>query len=452
MQIEFRKLIGVFLLFAISIGLISYAAEQSDFIFSLIAYSIAFITFLYFLIIRNEFSLKLWKRVAFILFLIPLFSIPSLSPDVYRFLWDGELVTMGIHPYAFTPNELMQVDPSIYDSAYMNLLYEKITPLSQGNYSIYPSVNQLYFLIPALISNHLLLSLIVLRLLILLTLIVGAHYLFKILDLLSIPMNNGLFLILNPILIVEVMGNFHFEGVLLSWLMIGIYFMLKHSWFKSSLFWAIAINIKLTPLILLPFLLRFQKLKTNLIFYFSTILFSGSLLLIYLWPSVFWNFMQSIELYFNNFEFNASIFYALKWISSFFIEGNPTLIIGPALSVMSFLSILFIAFYKPIKTSKELLNRMMWGYAIYLLLATTVHPWYVILPLGLAVFSMNLGVLFWSYLIFLSYGFYAFGGTGFGGVLIGLEYVVLIWILVFPNSPILKLVGAKLNLNAIPYN
>ena len=447
MQLKFGGLIGALVLYVVSLVLISYVANQSDFIFSFSSYSIAFIAFLYFISIRNNFSLQTWKNIALGLFLIPVFSIPSLSPDVYRFLWDGELVTLGIHPYASVPNDLMQFDSRVYNSDYMNSLYIQISALSQQNFSTYPSVNQFYFLITAYLTDNLFVSLVILRILMLLTLLVGSKYFFKILKILSIPASNSVLLLLNPIFIVEVMGNFHFEGIMLSWLMIGIYFMLKHQWIRSSLFWAIAINIKLTPLVLLPFLIRFRNIKISLKFYILTFLFSGGLLLIYLWPSLFWNFMQSIELYFDNFEFNAGVFYLLKWITTFFIEWNPTFIVGPVLSLIAFLSIVLMALYKPINSSKEWLDRMMWGYVIYLLLATTVHPWYVILPLGLAVFSANLGVLFWSYLIMLSYGFYAYGQSSFGYVLIAVEYLILLYFLLFPNGSVLNKFRSILKFN-----
>jgi hypothetical protein len=438
MQSKWIKLVGAIVLYALAILSISYVGQQSDFLLHIFSYSVAFTVFLYCISIRDNFTLKTWKRIAFILFLIPLFSAPSLSPDVYRFLWDGELVTMGIHPYAFTPNELMALESKVYTSEYMNVLYEQITALSRQNFSNYPTVNQLYFLVVAGCSDDLFASLVLLRIVLLLSLILGVFYFMKILNLLSFPSNSGILLLLNPILIVEVIGNFHFEGVMLSWLMVGIYLMLKHQWIRSSIFFAIAINIKLTPLILLPFLMRFRNIEISIKFYMLTFLLSGGLLFIYLWPSLFWNYMQSIELYFDNFEFNAGLFYLTKWVTSFFTDGNPTLIVGPALSVIAFLSILFIAIYKPINNSKEWLNRMMWGYVVYLLLATTVHPWYVIIPLGLAVFSKNIGVLFWSYLIMLSYGFYAFGNAGVGYVLIGIEYSLLIWFLAFPNSFVLN--------------
>ena len=102
-------------------------------------------------------------------FLIPLFSTPTLSPDFYRFLWDGELTTLGVHPYAYTPNEIVQ-HGLIEGNEYMNELYTNITDLSKKHYSPYPTINQIYFIIPAWASDAILPSLIIMRIMILATL------------------------------------------------------------------------------------------------------------------------------------------------------------------------------------------------------------------------------------------------------------------------------------------
>ncbi|WP_101332943.1 hypothetical protein [Brumimicrobium salinarum] len=422
------------LVYLLAIAFIAYGLEQDDFGLFISAYGIAFSTYLVSMYHRYLLSLKQWKMIAFLLFLVPLFSLPSLSPDVYRFLWDGEITLLGIHPYAHSPNALVELQPSLISSEYLNFLYTHTTDLSKGNYTVYPTVHQVYFLIPTFLSDDLFVSLIILRVLMIFTMALGAIYFLKLLHLLQLPKHLSLLLFLNPILIIEVVGNLHFEGVVLAWLVIGIYFLIKKNVFKSALFWSIAINVKLTPLILLPFVLRFSKLKFTLYFYLSTFVLSVILLSIYMWPSVFLNFFQSIELYFVNFEFNGSVFSVFNWLADGFVEGNPTLIVGPITSLLAFVLILWLAFYKPIYAPKILLERMMWGYVIYLLFATTVHPWYVVLPLGLAVFSANLGVIMWSFLIMLSYGFYALGSSFWGTVLIAIEYLVLFFFLFYPSN------------------
>ncbi|HLV41998.1 MAG TPA: polyprenol phosphomannose-dependent alpha 1,6 mannosyltransferase MptB [Brumimicrobium sp.] len=434
MQTSLKYLAFALILYFSALVYLNYGIEQTDFLQMFAVYIVAFTIYLYCIRMRQSITLKKWLWIALVLFLIPLIATPPLSPDIYRFLWDGELVTLGIHPYSFTPNELMKSEALVNSSEYMKFLYENTTDLSKDNYTIYPTVHQLYFLIPTVLTDHFMTSLIILRILMLGTLVFGLKYLIKILELFKIPEQHIVLLILNPILIIEVMGNLHFEGIMLAWLFPGIYFLMNKQWVKSSLFWAIAINIKLTPLILFPFVLRYLGFKESLKFYFLTTLFSVGLLSVYMWSTVFWNFMQSIELYFNNFEFNAGVFYLFKWLSSFIVKGNPTLIIGPALSIIALLMILFIALYRPIKNDKTLLNRMMWGYVIYLLMATTVHPWYIVLPLGLAVFSVNLGVIFWTLLIMLSYGFYTFDNKVWSYLLIAVEYILLFVLLVNPRS------------------
>lgn len=434
MQANLKYLASALLLYIFALVYLSYGIQQDSFLQTFSVYTLAFVSYLYCIRVRQRHTLKTWLWIALALFIIPLFSIPPLSPDTYRFLWDGELVTLGIHPYSYTPNELMEGNQLVNSSEYMQFLYDNTTDLSKKNYTIYPTVHQLYFLIPAFLTDHFLTSLLILRVMMLGTLIFGVKYFMRILSLFNTSAQNVVLLILNPILIIEVMGNLHFEGIMLSWLLPGIYYIMKKEWLKSSFFWAVAINIKLTPLILLPFLLRYLGLKISMKFYVATFISTVGLLLIYMWPSVFMNFLQSLTLYFDNFEFNAGIFYLTKWIASFFVEGNPTLIVGPALSVLAFLSILFIAFYRPIYSGKALLNRMMWGYVIYLLLATTVHPWYVVLPLGLAVFNANLGVILWTLLIMLSYGFYGFENSVWSYLLIASEYLILIAFLSFPSS------------------
>src|SRR6056300_55718 len=64
--------------------------------------------------------------------------IPALSQDFYRFLWDGSIQLLGINPYRFTPNGL--IDLIEFPNA--QLLYEKMGSLSNQHYSNYPPLSQ----------------------------------------------------------------------------------------------------------------------------------------------------------------------------------------------------------------------------------------------------------------------------------------------------------------------
>jgi hypothetical protein len=335
-----------------------------------------------------------------------LFAIPTLSPDVYRFIWDGEILTQGIHPYTYTPQELF--GKSFFQSSqYLNTVYAGITDLSKSNYTIYPTVNQLYFILPTLITENVLAAVIFMKVLVLATGICGYIYLKKILKVLNLPSKNAWIIAINPFIIIELTGNLHSEGVMLSWLFVAFYFVLTKKWILAALFWAIAINVKLTPLILLPFLFRFVGWKSAIKVYLLVGVFTVLLLSIYLWPSVLPNFLSSIELYFNNFKFNSSLFSIMEFLFYPIYNYETILIIGPLLSKISVVIICFIAILKPINTGKIWFERMLWGYIVYLLFATTVHPWYIVLPFGLSILTKHSFMIGWTFLVMLSYGFYS---------------------------------------------
>lgn len=415
---------------ALAIGVLVYFSDQANFPLTICSYTVAFALYLFIYLGRNDLPLKKFEQLALLTFLVPLFSVPTLSPDFYRFLWDGELTTYGVHPYAYTPNEI--VNGSIIQlNPYMEYLYENITSLSKKHYSPYPTINQVYFILPAWISNNVIISLMIMRSMIILTLILGYIYFKKLLKISSISPAQSIVLLFNPFFIIEVMDNLHFEGVMMAWLIIGFYFLHQQKWLKGSFFWGMAVSVKLTPLILLPALLRFFKLKKTIILYSLILFFSVGLTMLMLWPIYAENVLRSIRLYFSNFEFNASVLEFTKWIVDPFTKFSPTPIAGPITVLVGTLFIFIVSWWKPIHSWRQLFSRFMWLYVVYLIFATTVHPWYIILPLVFSVFARNKGVLVWSFLIMLSYGFYHWDSKWISESLVITEYVGLALALLF---------------------
>ena len=161
--------------------LLGYFTTQENFFVNFAFYSITFGAFIGLYLLRDSFSSKtLWKLTLFMHGIL-LCSIPTLSPDVYRFLWDGELIVKGIHPYAFTPNELVN-SGNLEMTPYMSQLYASITDLSRVNYSVYPTLNQFYFVIPAVLTESVFSGILVMRIIMLLTLIIGIYFIQKTLE------------------------------------------------------------------------------------------------------------------------------------------------------------------------------------------------------------------------------------------------------------------------------
>ncbi|MDA8877943.1 mannosyltransferase, partial [Flavobacteriaceae bacterium] len=75
--------------------------------------------------------------------------IPALSQDFYRFIWDGNIQLLGINPFRFTPNELID----LIDFPNAQLLFEKMGSLSNENYSNYPPLSQYLYQVMAYFNN-----------------------------------------------------------------------------------------------------------------------------------------------------------------------------------------------------------------------------------------------------------------------------------------------------------
>ncbi|MGB1508072.1 MAG: polyprenol phosphomannose-dependent alpha 1,6 mannosyltransferase MptB, partial [Crocinitomicaceae bacterium] len=179
--------------------------------------------------------------IAILSQLICFFYLPNLSTDYYRFLWDGELLNSGINPYDFTPNEYALNAPGMSD--YMKSLHQGMGRLSASNYSCYPTINQLYFYLSTIATDTISSSVFVMRSLIFLTQLIGGWACLKILELLNKNPEKVLYLFLNPLLVIECSANLHFEGVMLSFILLSIYFMMKTKTFLANSFFALAIHI-----------------------------------------------------------------------------------------------------------------------------------------------------------------------------------------------------------------
>lgn len=415
-----------------------YITTQDNFFANFSFYTLVFASYLGLLALFNVTSFKTLMISTWVLHGVFIVAIPTLSPDVYRFLWDGELMTQGIHPYAFTPNQLVEAG-GVEMTPYLTQLYANITDLSKANYSLYPTVNQVYFIIPAWLTDNLLTAIVIMRLLMLATLFTGLYFIRKTLLLLNVPEKRVFLFALNPLVIVEATGNLHFEAVMFSFIAMAVYFLLQNKWLLGALLFACAVNIKLTPLLLLPLFLNYFGWVKSIKLYVLIVLFSGSLLVVLLWPSVFPNFMQSIELYFNNFEFNSSFYRLTTYLFQPVLTYDTGLIIGPVLSKIALVTIILLGLLSLRKPKESLFLFMLSAYVVYLLFATTVHPWYLIVPLGLAVFTSYNFMIYWSFIVLISYVFYAFGDSIWTNILIALEYIGLfVWIIIDINRSLDK--------------
>jgi hypothetical protein len=187
---------------------------------------------------------------------------------------------------------------------------------------------------------------------------------------------------------------------------------MKNKIIVASIFIGLAVSVKIVPLLILPLFLPLLGFKKSLKLYVGIGVTNVLLVFPFISQAVIDNFSQSLNLYFQSFEFNASFYYMFKSISYFFL-GYKTSFIGTITPIVVLLTALWFTFllYKK-KGVKEFDLALFAKYAsgllfVFYLLASTIHPWYVINLVVFSVFIFNKAYLLWSLLIFLSYFAYS---------------------------------------------
>ena len=246
----------------------------------------------------------------------------------------------------------------------------------------------------------------------------------KLLKHYQLPAKNILLYALNPLVILELTGNLHFEAFMILFTLLAIYLIVEKKVFLSGISWSMAIGFKLIPLIFLPFLIRRLHLKTQIILYITTGV-ATILLFLPLYDQALINGLSSsLTLYFQKFEFNASIYYVIRTVGYWFKGYNIIEYLGPTLGVTAFIGIVVFSLIST-QSKKFLPVSMMWGLFIYLSLATIIHPWYATTLVVLSIFSKYRFAILWSLLIFVTYAGYSVNGYSEPIYLIAFEYLAL---------------------------
>ena len=127
--------------------MLSDGVKRSDTVVLLSLYSGIFVLLWFW--IRNFSNLAGILLIGILARLCFSFHLPELSQDFYRFLWDGHVQQLGINPYLYTPNKL--IDLVGFPDA--RLLVEKMGALSARNFSNYPPASQQLFKLAVLLHQ-----------------------------------------------------------------------------------------------------------------------------------------------------------------------------------------------------------------------------------------------------------------------------------------------------------
>lgn len=353
--------------------------------------------------------------VVFRLLLLPL--MPSLSDDGFRYVWDGLLQTDGINPYLYHPD-----DPSLRHLQ-ERAAYEGLN--SKEYYSVYPPLSQFIFYLSVLIGPD------------------GFGWRFLIIKIFITAAEIGALFLLaglvdprklvlyawNPLVIVEVAGQGHGEGLVAALLIVIVWGVRKEKPQAAVAALTGAIWVKLMPVLLLPFVLR----RTGWRHIWIPVVLSGALLAPFAAPGVIDNVVSSLKLYVTHFEFNAAPYLILKWLGYSTVGGAAVeATVGWILAglLMVWIGRLYFRDHQQRRELTSIVALVVGGYVV---LSTTVHPWYLVPVLAMLPFmASGVGAWLWfsvtstgTYLLYSHEFYWPFVWLGWAGMAFAGAWVLL---------------------------
>ncbi len=378
----------------------------------------------YFLLNRffSKLDFKFLLIAGFAFRMLLLFSVPNLSDDVYRFIWDGRLAVNGINPFTYLPSEIIQ-KPMV-----TGITKELFLQLNSKEYfTIYPPVMQgIFWLAGKLFPINVFAAIVFMKAFILLVEVAIGYLLIQLLKMRLLPKPLALLYILNPLVIKELTGNAHFDGVMIFFVLLAFLLILKNKWQVSAITLGLGIATKILPMLFLPLIMNKLGWKKGLLY---SIITGATTLMLFAFVfdiATVRHLLNSVDLFIRKFEFNASIYYIVRYIGTLVKGYNIIAFAGPFLILLSALIIFIISFRNKNISWHLFFTKTLFIVSTWLLFSTTVHPWYICLPVALTVFTNFRYAIVWSFAATLSYAAYQSTPVHENLWLVGAGYILII--------------------------
>lgn len=321
--------------------------------------------------------------------LVTALSAPTLSNDIYRYVWDGRIQAAGISPFKYAPN-----NPALSkfrtNGEYKNLK-DNIT--SQG---IYQPVAQMLFLASAPFGGGAPLAL---KFYLAFFDVATIFLLLKILLHLKRPPELIIFYAWSPLVVFEIAGSGHVDGLTAFLITAGVYLALKQRRFFAGALIGAAVATKLYPIALLPAITRDKR-------DWRTVCGAAAAILAIYMPSL--SARRAVVSLANGTSGVASFNPGLKSLFNI-LAGSQSQGMANAFFLVSLVVLggIVLYFWTRKKSDDGIIRAAFWiAGAIIILLPFTV-PWYFVLVLPFAAIELAGSFIWLSGAVMLSYLYYA---------------------------------------------
>lgn len=339
---------------------------------------------------KDKLPIRLIWGFAILFRVVLLFSEPSLSDDVYRYIWDGHLLNQGVNPYTY-PVDTPQLDPyTIPLRANVNHAWMASPYL--------PSSQFLFGLVTRILPESIKAFQVTAVVLDLLT----GWLVLDILRLLKLPKENVLIYLWNPLVVVEFAHGAHNDAQMIIFLMFTFWLLLKADQTGRNIFnYASIISLmvatltKLLPILIAPLLIRRWGWKKILLFIGLVLLVLSLFAVDSGWgiigPLDGTGIFGAFRIYTKWWNFNSGIYHWLEVLISGYptpgavpvdIVGERPITIAKLITLSLFAITLLYAFWQTQKKTtqtSDIISLSIIPLGAYLLLTPTLHPWYVTL-------------------------------------------------------------------------
>lgn len=340
--------------------------------------------------------------------------------DIWRYLWDGHIWANGVNPYKYAPTdseldklsgdaavpeeeilaEEVSGDESVEEVSITEtadneaVIASEIPPqkeLDELNRrwldirenvnhadvtTIYPPLMQLVFRVSYLIAPG---SVLMMKIVLVFCELIGILFLALTLRRLEMPVSLIILYGWNPLMIKVFAGSGHADAVLMMMLCVSVYFIVRQSKTLAAVSFGLAILAKLSPIFLLPFVVRRVGWRRSLLI--GAVVFCGYLPFLDAGQNLFAGFLK----FAREWQFNAGLFAFLRWSFELFTANGGD--IARSACAILILAVIAGLVWKDDLSDKFFLKSAAIALGVLVVFSPTVMPWYLSWVLPIAVLA-----------------------------------------------------------------
>ncbi len=317
--------------------------------------------------------------------------------DIWRYLWDGHVQAHGINPFQSAPadaaldaladveNRELTDGRAVWRDIRDNINHAT-TP------TIYPPLAQLIFRLAHWLAPG---SVLVMKSLLTSFDLLTVWLLALTLNRLGRPMTEVLWYAWNPLVIKVFAGSGHVDAVLVAALTATIYFLTAKARTTAALSFGLAVLAKLSPVVLLPFVVRRVGWRHTMIV--AAVVVIGYVPYLSAGPKL----LTGLIRFSRDWQFNAGPFALLQWLASSFSHDPAT--VARMLSGLLIIGVVMMLTMRDDGQTETTARHCALALGALVIFSPAVMPWYVSWVLPLAVIAGQRWWFWFSALVCLAF-------------------------------------------------